>query len=88
MFISILINKAAACMWKWEQTGNTDKALYDAAERHVAEYCDGCSGAIRPIVDLLLDTIQVTVRICNGFPPNTGVFPPDPDTAVRRRRRS
>jgi len=70
MFVvnSVLINAAADAMWKWEQSGRTDKALHDAAEKKVAEYCErhqlpAWTG------HLLFDTIQVTVRICNGFPP-------------------
>ena len=69
MFVanSIALNQAAAAMWKWEQTGRTDKSLWEEARGHVARYCE--KHGIPGLTGMLHDTIQITVRIANGFPP-------------------
>jgi hypothetical protein len=66
------LNFAAAEMWKWEQTGRTDENLRQGARKYVADYC---SMMELPdwMVGLLLDTVQLTVRIANGFEPDDGV---------------
>jgi hypothetical protein len=68
---SVLINAAADAMWKWEQTGRTDESLRDEASKLIAEYCE--RHQIPEMAGLLLDAMQVTVRIANGFPPDIGV---------------
>jgi hypothetical protein len=70
------LNAAAEAMWKWEQTRRTDKSLYQEARRYITEYCQDHN---LPVAELLLDAMQITVRIANGFPPNTGVVSYDDD---------
>jgi hypothetical protein len=66
----VALNAAAGKMWEWEQTGRTNKDLYKEAENQIAEYCEYHKAP--EIAEVLLDAIQITVRIANGFPPDTG----------------
>jgi hypothetical protein len=71
---SVHLNVAAEGMWKWEQTGRSDESLREEAEKHVAEYCKTMK-LPNWMVGLLLDTMRLTVRIANGYPPDYGVVP-------------
>ena len=71
---SVRLNAAAEQMWKWEQAGRTDENLREEARKYTTEYCE-LHKFPDWMVGLLLDTMQLTVRIANGFPPNNGVVP-------------
>jgi hypothetical protein len=72
LYNSVDMNAAADAMWKWEQTGRADESLREEANKRVAAYCE-VHRMPDWMVGLLLDTVQVTVRIANGFPPDNGV---------------
>jgi hypothetical protein len=80
---SVRLNQAADLMWKWEQSGRTDKALHEEASKSIADHCE-LYDAPSWLALMLLDAMQITVRIANGFPPNDGVGPErdDPDPAA------
>jgi hypothetical protein len=71
---SVNINAASDLMWKWEQSGRRacDGHLREEALKHISEYCKMHEFPAW-VGQLLFDTIMVTVRIANGFPPNTAV---------------
>jgi hypothetical protein len=81
LYNSVTLNAAADAMWKWEQTGRRAEALREEATKLVAEYC-AASSIPGWVGGLLLDTMQLTVRICNGFPPNDGVVHYDDEDAA------
>ena len=64
---SVELNLAADAMWKWEQTGRTNRALWEEAQKRVISYCEthGMPGAVAGMIH---DAIQITVRIAAGFP--------------------
>jgi hypothetical protein len=72
LYNSAHLNAAAEEMWKWEQTGRTDENLREEAEKHIADYCKMMELPDR-MVGLLLNTMQLTIRIANGYPPDYGV---------------
>jgi hypothetical protein len=71
---SVRLNAAADALWKWEQTGRTDKAFHEEATKHITSYCE-LHADLFPnwAAGVILDTMLITVRIANGFPPNDGV---------------
>jgi hypothetical protein len=79
---SVSINAAADLLWKWERMGRSDGSLWEKAKAHVADYCEGEERPDR-MAAMILDAIQITVRIANGFPPNNGVVhQPEPATIL------
>lgn len=72
LYNSAHLNAAAEQMWEWEQTGRTDESLREEARTHIAEYCVRFELPVT-MIGLLLDTMRLTVRIANGYPPDYGV---------------